>query len=182
MNKFDKDFLRYDAQNKRGIRKWLCIHRDRMLRALCYARRAERAKGKLLSAYYAKKSRHLFHRNGVEIGSMKNIGGGICLVHPYAITINSRAHIGEDFTIFKGATVGSIRSGNKKGTPTIGNRVTVCANAFVCGSITVGDDVLIAANAFVNFDVPPNSVVLGNPGTIHAKENPSADYLPKTSL
>ena len=47
----------------------------------------------------------------------------------------------------------------------------------VCGKVVIGDDVLIAANAFVNFDVPSNSVVIGNPGIIHKKENASVDYL-----
>lgn len=99
------------------------------------------------------------------------------LVHPYNITINSKANIGEDFTVFKGATVGSIRSGKRAGSPTIGNRVTICPNAMVCGGITIGDDVMISANAFVDFDVPANSIVLGNPGFIKHKENASKDYL-----
>jgi serine O-acetyltransferase len=47
----------------------------------------------------------------------------------------------------------------------------------ICGNVTIGNDVLIAAGAYVNFDVPDNSVVIGNPGVIHHKENPSKDYL-----
>lgn len=30
----------------------------------------------------------------------------------------------------------------------------------------IGNDVLIAPGAFVNFDVPDNSIVIGNPGMI----------------
>ena len=59
--------------------------------------------------------------------------------------------------------------GDKKGCPTIGNNVTIYANATVCGKVYIGDNVDIASGAFVNFDVPDNSIVLGNPGVIHKK-------------
>lgn len=55
--------------------------------------------------------------------------------------------------------------------------MVVCSNAMVCGNITVGNDVLIAAGAYVNFDVPDDSVVIGNPGVIHHKENSVRYYL-----
>ena len=116
-------------------------------------------------------------RYGLEIG-FKNIGGGLQIAHGNGININEKAVIGEYLTIFKGATVGSIRSGKREGTPKIGSRVVICCNATVVGGITIGDDVLIAAGAFVDFDVPDNSVVIGNPGMIRSKENPSKDYLP----
>ncbi len=177
MEKLDRDFKRYNVTNKSGLKRSASIFKNRMLRAIRYERKLEITKSKLLKRFYARRSKKLFAKNGCEV-SLKNVGGGFMMVHPYDITINARAHIGADFTIFKGATIGSIRSGKKNGTPTIGDRVTVCSNAFVCGNITIGDDVLIAANAFVNFDVPSNSVVIGNPGVIHYKENPSADYLP----
>lgn len=98
-------------------------------------------------------------------------------MHPYGITVNTKAEIGENVTLFKGCTIGSIRSGTKVGVPVIGDRVTICCNAMVCGGIHIGNDVLIAAGAFVNFDVPDNSIVIGNPGVIHHKENASKDYL-----
>lgn len=113
---------------------------------------------------------------GNEI-SFNNIGEGLLLSHAYCITVNSGAHIGKNVTLFKGATIGSIRGGKLNGTPIIGDNVTVCSNAIVCGKIKIGNNVLIAANAFVNFDVPDDSVVIGNPGVIHHKENPSQYYL-----
>ena len=45
------------------------------------------------------------------------------------------------------------------------------------GKIQIGDDVLIAPGAYINFDVPPHSVVLGNPGIIHRKANATKDYI-----
>lgn len=45
------------------------------------------------------------------------------------------------------------------------------------GGVKIGDNVLIAPGAFVNFDVPPNSVVIGNPGKIIPKEKPTEKYI-----
>ena len=114
---------------------------------------------------------------GVEINLDGNIGEGLVLAHPWGITVNSRAVLGRDCVLFKGCTIGSIRSGKREGVPKLGDRVVVGCNAFVCGGITIGSDVLIAANAFVDFDVPSNSVVVGNPGVIHHKDNPCRDYV-----
>jgi len=121
--------------------------------------------------------RQMAKRNGNEIAFNGNIGAGLILAHGRNITINSRSIVGSNCVFFKGCTIGSIRSGRREGVPCIGNRVVVGCNAFVCGGIKIGDDVLIAANAFVDFDVPPNSVVIGNPGVVHHKENPCKDYL-----
>lgn len=113
---------------------------------------------------------------GNEI-SFNNIYEGLLLSHPYCITVNAGAIIGKNATLFKGSTIGSIRGGKHNGTPIIGDNVTICSNAMVCGNIKVGYNVLIAVNAYVNFDVPDNSVVIGNLGVIHYKENPSKYYL-----
>jgi len=123
--------------------------------------------------------KHIGRLRCIEIEFNGNIGKNLVLGHGYGITVNSSAKIGDDCTLFKGCTIGSVRSGKRKGVPKLGNRVVVGCNAFVCGGITIGDDVLIAANAFVDFDVPSNSLVIGNPASIHHKENPCHDYLPK---
>lgn len=81
--------------------------------------------------------------------------------------MHNEAVIGENATLFKGVTIGIISHGKRKGVPKIGNNVTIYANATVCGGITIGNNVIIAPNAFVNFDVPDNSVVIGNPGVVH---------------
>ena len=122
-------------------------------------------------------SRRLLSSRGVELEFNGNIGDGLVLAHAWGITVNSRAVIGKNCVLFKGCTIGSVRSGKREGWPHLGNRVVVGCNAFVCGGITIGDDVLIAANAFVNFDVPSNSIVIGNPGQIHCKVNPCRDYV-----
>lgn len=91
--------------------------------------------------------------------------------HPFGITINANETIGSNCNIHKGVTIGQENRGFRKGCPTIGNRVWIGINSTIVGHITIGDDALIAPNSFVNFDVPPHSIVLGNPGRIIHKEN-----------
>lgn len=117
-------------------------------------------------------SKRMGQKMGNEI-DFSHIGAGVILKHPYGSTVNPRAILGENVTLFKGCTIGAVRG---EGVPVIGNNVVVCSNAMVCGNISIGNDVLIAAGAFVNFDVPDHSVVIGNPGIIHHKENATVEY------
>lgn len=122
-------------------------------------------------------SKTLMKRNGIEITFTTQIGAGLLLSHPYGITVNPGAVLGENVTLFKGSTIGSVRSGKRRGTPVIGDNVVIGTNAFVCGGVRIGNDVLIAANSFVDFDVPDHSLVLGNPGVVKHKENATGDYI-----
>ncbi len=47
----------------------------------------------------------------------------------------------------------------------------------IVGKIKIGNNVLIAANSYVNFDVPDNSIVIGNPGKIIHRENATEGYI-----
>ena len=52
------------------------------------------------------------------------------------------------------------------------------ANAVIIGNCKIGNNVLIAPGAFVNFDVPDNSIVIGNPGKIISRDSsPTAKYI-----
>lgn len=107
---------------------------------------------------------------GFEVfGNQRVIGGGIRLIHPWDITLNDNAKVGCNVTLYKGVTIGEIKSGPKTGNPEIGNNVTMYANSTVCGKVYIGNNVEIAAGAFVNFDVPDNALVIGNPGIIHKR-------------
>ncbi len=65
-----------------------------------------------------------------------------------------------------GRTIGAASRGPRTGAPTLEDRVWVGANAIIVGKVTIGREALIAPGAYVNFDVPPESVVLGNPGKV----------------
>jgi serine O-acetyltransferase len=114
---------------------------------------------------------------GLECSPNVTIGKGLLLGHPYNITIGDGVVIGDNLNIHKGATIGVENRGKRMGAPTIGNRVFIGINATIVGKITIGDDVMICPGAYVNFDVPSHSVVLGNPGIVHARENATELYV-----
>lgn len=113
---------------------------------------------------------------GLEISIKAQIGKGLYLGHPYNITVAEGTQIGENVNLHKGCTIGRTNRGNV-GVPKIGNCVFIGINATVVGNVMVGDDVLIAPNSYVNFDVPAHSVVIGNPATIHHRENATERYV-----
>lgn len=49
---------------------------------------------------------------------------------------------------------------------TIGNDVWIGHGAYICAGVTIGDGAIIAAQSVVTRDVPPYSVVAGNPAII----------------
>lgn len=105
------------------------------------------------------------------------LSGGIYLGHAYNITINGRATIGRNCNIHKGVVIGQTNRGKRKGVPTIGDEVWIGINAAIVGGITIGDDVLIAPNSYVNCDVPPHSVVFGNPCIIKNRDRATEGYV-----
>lgn len=59
----------------------------------------------------------------------------------------------------------------------MGDCVWIGINSTVVGKVTIGDNVLIAPNTFVNFDVPSNSIVIGNPAKIISDTNAADGYI-----
>lgn len=104
----------------------------------------------------------LFLNSTIEIPFETEIGKGLYMGHFSGITINPKAIIGNNINIHKGVTIGQENRGKRKGVPKIGNKVWIGINSTIVGNITIGDNVLIAPNSFVNFDVPSNSIVIGN--------------------
>lgn len=136
-----------------------------------------RRRGKTGSLYAKYKCYRYSRKYGLEFSPSAVIGRGLYLGHPYNITIGDGVVMGDNINIHKGATIGVENRGAREGAPTIGNCVFIGINATIIGRITVGDDVIIGPGAFVNFDVPSHSVVLGNPGVIHHKENATDQYI-----
>jgi serine O-acetyltransferase len=79
--------------------------------------------------------------------------------------VSGDAVFGDDCIIRNGVTVG-LRHTERRGSPTIGNRVDIGAGAKLLGPIRIGDDVAIGANAVVITDVPSNSIAVGIPARI----------------
>jgi serine O-acetyltransferase len=103
---------------------------------------------------------------GIQIPIQTKIGKGFKMNHFGGIVVNQGVVIGENCNISQGVTLGNVSRGKLKGCPFIGNRVWIGANSVVVGKITIGNDVLIAPLSYVNFDVPDNAVVMGNPAEI----------------
>ena len=114
---------------------------------------------------------------GFQISYKTKIGKGFFIGHHGMLVISNKAVIGQNCNINHGVTIGQTSRGEKKGAPTIGNKVWIGANSVVVGKINIGDNVLISPGSFVNFDVPKNSLVIGNPAKIIPNQNATLGYI-----
>lgn len=123
------------------------------------------------------KLKRMQYKYAIQIPHNTKIGKGFYIGHLGRIIINPNAIIGNNVNISTGVIIGQENRGKRKGTPTIGNQVWIGANAVIVGKVNIGDNCLIAPNAYVNFDVPDNSVVIGNPAQIIHKMNACENYI-----
>ena len=107
-----------------------------------------------------------YQKTGIDIHPGAQIGQGVFIDHGTGVVIGETAEVGDDVTIYQGATLGGTGKDTGKRHPTIGKGVTVGAGAKVLGPITIGDYVKIGAGAIVLKDVPAHCTVVGNPGRI----------------
>ena len=107
---------------------------------------------------------------GIEIHPDAEIGHGLFIDHGMGVVIGQTSVIGDNVTLFQGATLGGTGKEKGKRHPTLGNNVVVGAGAKILGNIAVGDNVNIGANAVVIRDVPPYSTVVGVPGRAAKEE------------
>jgi serine O-acetyltransferase len=135
------------------LRKCAFLKKDTLLRKLSYY-------------FYYFLWHHYSIKYSIHIHPKTKIGYGLYLGYGENITITEFAAIGNNVNINHGATIGRTNRGNNKGAPTIGDCVWIGTNAVVVGNISIGNNVLIAPLSHVNFDVPENAVVAGNPAKI----------------
>lgn len=103
---------------------------------------------------------------GIEIHPGAIIGKSLFIDHGMGVVIGETTIIGDDVTIYQGATLGGTGKETGKRHPTIGNNVMIASGARVLGSVTIGDYSRIGAGAVVLNDVPPCSTVVGVPGRV----------------
>jgi serine O-acetyltransferase len=103
---------------------------------------------------------------GIEIHPGAIIGKSFFIDHGMGVVIGETTVIGDDVLIYQGVTLGGTGKDTGKRHPTIGNNVTIGANASVLGNFTVGENTNIGAGSVVIDEVPPNSTVVGIPGRI----------------
>lgn len=117
---------------------------------------------------------HRFARTaaGTDLDSHAQIGGGLCFPHTWGTVIGSGVRIGRNVTLLHGVTIGMRRriaadgSRSEKQWPVIEDDVWIGPHVDIVGAITIGRGSRIAAGSFVTEDVPPYSIVRGNPAVI----------------
>lgn len=108
-------------------------------------------------------------KTGIEIHPGATIGKGLFIDHGSGVVIGETAVIGDNCTMFHGATLGGTGKEKGKRHPTIGSNVFIGSGAKILGNITLGDNVKVGANAVVLKSVENNCTVVGIPATIVKK-------------
>ena len=103
---------------------------------------------------------------GIEIHPAAKIEGGVFIDHGTGVVIGETAEIGNNVTIYQGATLGGTGKDKGKRHPTVESGVMISAGAKVLGPITIGRNAKIGAGSVVLKDVPANATVVGVPGVV----------------
>ena len=112
---------------------------------------------------------HAHSVTGTDIHPGARIGARFFIDHATGVVIGETARIGDGVKIYQGVTLGALsfrkdeRGRIIKGLqrhPTIGDGVTIYANATILGGATViGHGATVGANTFITESVPPNTTV-----------------------
>jgi len=113
-----------------------------------------------LARYISQRSRH---KTGIEIHPGARIGKNLFIDHGMGVVIGETAVVGNNVTMFHGATLGG--TGNEKGKrhPTVGDNVVIGSSAKILGNVYIASGTKVGANAVVLHDTSPNSTVVGIP-------------------
>lgn len=147
-------------------------------RYICCYRHYQVNQDNIWARFYRRKLKKLENETGFSFEYNKTIGEGLIIGHWGKIVINGQAKFGKQLFITHGVTIGRDIRGKREGVPTFGDRVCIRTNSTIVGNVHIGNDVLIAPNTFVNFDVPDHSIVIGNPASIHYRENATEGHIP----
>ena len=120
--------------------------------------------------------KRFFVYDGYHINVETAIDEGFNIFHRGTVIIGP-CKIGRNCTMSHNITIGRTMKAGKVGNPVIGDNVFMGAGVVIIGDVRIGNNVMIAPNAFINFNVPDNSIVIGNPGKIIEKENPTKYYI-----
>ncbi len=105
----------------------------------------------------------------IDIHPAATIGRRVFIDHGIGVVIGETAIIGDDVTIYQGATLGGVSLNPGKRHPTVERNVVIGAGAKVLGNITIGYNSKIGANSVVVRDVPPESTAVGIPAKVVTK-------------
>ncbi|MBQ4087755.1 MAG: serine acetyltransferase [Clostridia bacterium] len=174
-NCFDKDLYRFYGE--KGESFLYRMMRPPELSYIALFRKTQSVRFAPLRAFYEFRLKKLSYRTRIQIPARTQIGEGFYIGHSGRVIIHPDAKLGRNVNVGTGVTIGYENRGKRRGAPTIVGDCWIGTNAVVVGNITIGEDVLIAPLTFVNFDVPPHSVVVGNPARIIPKEHATEGYI-----
>ncbi|THE66584.1 serine O-acetyltransferase [Salinadaptatus halalkaliphilus] len=100
---------------------------------------------------------------GVEIHPGATIGRRVTIDHGMGVVIGETAEIGDDVHMYHGVTLGGDTNEPVKRHPTLGDEVTIGANATLLGAITVGDGATVGAGSVLTDDIEAGRTVAGVP-------------------
>lgn len=109
-------------------------------------------------------SEYVHSKTGIDIHPSAKIGERFFIDHGTGIVIGETTVIGNDVKIYQGVTLGALTvskaRAEEKRHPTIGNNVTIYANATILGGTTeVGNDSIIGGNVWITNSIPEKSLV-----------------------
>jgi acetyltransferase-like isoleucine patch superfamily enzyme len=119
----------------------------------------------------------------LRIGSRSIISHNCILTVGREVTIGNDCMIASDVFIFDSSGHPADPSARLAKLPpapdeirpvTIGNNVWIGRRAIICPGVTIGDGSVVSAGAVVTSDVPPNTLVAGNPARKVASLTPSS--------
>ncbi|SET73102.1 serine O-acetyltransferase [Natronincola peptidivorans] len=119
---------------------------------------------------------------GIEIHPGAKIGKKVFIDHGTGVVIGETAEVGDNVTIYQGATLGGTGKDKGKRHPTIGNNVVISCGAKVLGPFKVGDNSKIGSGSVVLKEVPPDCTVVGVPGQIVIKNNKKVKSIHKNEI
>lgn len=127
---------------------------------------------------------HAHQRTGIDIHPGARIGRRFFIDHGTGVVIGETSLIGENVKLYQGVTLGalsfprnedgSIIRGQKRH-PTVGNNVTIYANAIVLGGETeIGDGAVIGGSVFLTKSVSAGQQVSITPPVLRFKDRHTA--------
>lgn len=153
----------------RGERSFAALFLARLCQADAVDGRLGRWGGKLVRRL----QRLASARAGIDLPWEATVGPGLRIVHGWGLVISPDATLGTNVTVFHGVTIGrkddiDDESGERivGPAPTIEDGVWLGPHAIVVGGIRIGAGARIGGGAVVTTDVPPRSLVVGNPARV----------------
>ena len=127
-------------------------------------------------------SEYVHGKTGIDIHPGAVIGERFFIDHGTGIVVGETAIIGDDVKIYQGVTLGALivrkEEASVKRHPTIGNQVTIYANATILGGQTlIGNGSIIGGNVWITNSIPANSLVYHKSEVTIKSKNPFPEPL-----